>query len=53
MLVERTFCTEEFAGDVESFASNDDDPLPVEQLLSHGTGQATQKMTLAIDDDLK
>lgn len=51
--VERTFCTEEFARDVESFASDDDDFLAIKQLLGHGTGQATQEMSLAIDDDLK
>ena len=50
--MEHTFCPEEFARDVESFASDDDDLLAVQQLLRHSTGQATQEMSLAIDDDL-
>lgn len=49
---QRTFCAKEFAGDVESFASYYHDLLTVEQLLSHSAGQATQEMSLAIDDDL-
>ena len=50
--MERTFCTEEFSRNVESLASHDHDLLTVEQLLGHGTGQATQEMPLTIDDDL-
>ena len=53
MKVKRTFCTEEFAGDVESFASDNDNLLAIKQLLRHGTSQATQEMSLAIDNDLK
>lgn len=49
----RTFRTEEFARDIESFASDDDNLLAVEQLLSHSTGQTTQKMSLPIDNYLK
>jgi hypothetical protein len=43
---------EEFAGDVEGFTSNDDNLLTVEQLLSHNAGQATQEVSLAVDNDL-
>lgn len=50
--MEHTFCPEEFARDVKSFAADDDDLLAVQQLLRHSTGQATQQMPLAIDDDL-
>lgn len=49
----RTFCTEEFARDIESFASDDDDFLAVEQLLGHSTGQTTQEMSLPIDNYLE
>lgn len=48
----RTFCAKEFAGDIKSFASYYHDLLTVEQLLSHSAGQATQEMSLAIDNDL-
>lgn len=49
----RTFRSEEFARDVESFASHYHDLLTVEQLLGHGAGQAAQEMSLAINDDLE
>ena len=49
---QRTFCAEESAGDVKSFASYYHDLLTIEQLLSHSAGQATQEMSLAIDNDL-
>ena len=52
VLAGRTFGTEEFAGDVESFAADDDNLLAIEQLFGHYTGQTTQKMSLAIDNDL-
>ncbi len=39
--VERTLCTEELSRDVQGLASHNDDLLAIEQLLSHGTGQAT------------
>jgi hypothetical protein len=48
----RTFCTEEFAGDVESLTSHHHDLLTVKQLLGDDTGQATQKVSLAVDNDL-
>lgn len=47
-----TFCTEEFAGDVEGLAADYYDPLAIEQLLSDNAGQATQEMSFAIDHDL-
>lgn len=49
----RTFCAEEFAGDVELFAADDDNFLTVQQLLSYCTGQATKQMSFAIDHDLE
>lgn len=48
-----TLRTEELAGDVESLRSDDDDLLAAEQLLGHNAGQATQKVPLAVDDDLR
>lgn len=50
--VRRTLCSEEFSRDVESFASNYDDFLAVEQLLGYSASQAAQEMSLAINDDL-
>lgn len=47
-----TLCAEEFAGNVEGFAADDDDFLTVEQLFSNSAGEATQKMSLPIDHDL-
>ena len=49
---QRTFCAEECAGNVKSLASYYHDLLTIEQLLSHSAGQATQEMSLAIDNDL-
>ena len=48
-----TFCTKEFPRNVECFAADDNDLLTVEQLLSYSASQATQEMSLAIDNDLK
>lgn len=48
----RTLSTEELSRDVESLTSHNNDLLAVEELLSHGTGQATKEMTLAINGDL-
>jgi hypothetical protein len=42
---------EELSRNVEGFTSDDYDLLAIEQLLSNSTGQATEKMSLAIDDD--
>jgi hypothetical protein len=44
--------TEELAGDVEGFTSHNDDLLAVKQLLSNSAGQATKKVSLAVNDDL-
>jgi len=43
--------TEELSRDVKSLTSHNNDLLAVEELLSHGTGQATKEMTLAINSD--
>ena len=48
----RTLSPEEFAGDVELFASDDDDLLAVEELLCDSAGETTEEVSLAIDDDL-
>jgi hypothetical protein len=48
----RTLRTEELSGDVEGLASNDYDLLSVEQLLGDSAGQATEQMSLSVDDDL-
>lgn len=50
--IQRTLRAEELAGDVEGFTSHDDDLLAVEQLLSNSAGQATKKVSLAVNDDL-
>lgn len=49
----RTLCPEELAGDVEGFTSHNDDLLAVEELFGDSTSQAPEKMSLAIDDDLR
>jgi hypothetical protein len=46
----RTLRAEELAGDVQGLASHNDDLLAVEQLLGDCGGQATEKVTLAVDD---
>jgi hypothetical protein len=46
----RTLRAEELSGDVQSLASHNDDLLAVEQLLGDGAGQATEKVTLAVND---
>lgn len=48
----RTLRAEEFAGDVELLAPDDDDLLAIEQLLGHSASQATEQMSLAVDNDL-
>lgn len=52
IIIKRTLRAEEVAGDVKSLASHDDNPLARNQLLSNGTGQATKKVPLAVDNDL-
>lgn len=42
---------EELAGDVEGLGADDNDLLAVEQLLCDNTGESTEEVTLAIDDD--
>ena len=48
-----TFCTKEFPRNVECFAADHNNLLTVEQLLSYSASQATQEMSLAIDNDLE
>lgn len=50
---EHTLRAEELPRNVEGFTSDNYNLLAVEQLLGDGTGQATEKMSLAIDDDLE
>ena len=52
MGLKRTLRTEELSGDVQGLASHNNDLLAVEELLSHGAGQPTKEVTLAIDSDL-
>jgi hypothetical protein len=47
-----TLSTEEFARDVEGFASHNDDLLAIEELLRDCAGKTTEQVTLAVDDDL-
>lgn len=49
----RTLRAEELSGDVESLAADDDNLLAAQQLLGNNTGQAAEKVALAIDDDLE
>lgn len=48
----RTLCAEEFPRDIESLSSHHHNFLAIEQLLSYCASQATQKMSLAVDNDL-
>ncbi len=52
-MVERTLRAEELAGDVQGFATNDDDLLAVEELLGDDARKTTKEMALAINDDLE
>jgi hypothetical protein len=49
----RTLRTEELSRDVQGFATNNDDFLAVEQLLSHSAGQPTEEVAFAIDCNLQ
>ena len=49
---ERTFRSEELSGDVEGFATDDDDLLAVEKLLGDDTGETAEKVAFAVDDNL-
>jgi hypothetical protein len=48
----RTLRAEELAGDVEGFTPHNDDLLAIEKLFGDSASQATEKMSLAINDDL-
>jgi len=48
----RTLSTEEFARDVESLRADNNDLLAVQQLLCDGTGETTEQVALAIDNNL-
>lgn len=49
----RTFSTEEFARDVEGFGPNDNNLLTIEKLLCDGTGETTEQVSLAVNDNLE
>ena len=49
----RTLRAEELAGDVEGLGADDNDLLAAEQLLRDDTGESTEEVTLAVDDDLR
>jgi hypothetical protein len=46
----RTLGAEELSRDVQGLAAHNDNLLSVEQLLGDGTGKATEKVPLAVDD---
>lgn len=48
-----TFCAKEFPRDVERFAADHHDLLTIQQLFGDNAGQATKKVTFAVNDDLK
>jgi len=48
-----TLSSEELAGDVEGFTSDDDNLLTVEKLLCDSAGQTTEQVTLAVNDNLE
>jgi hypothetical protein len=48
----RTLGAEELSRDVESLATDNYNLLAIEQLLSNRAGQTTEKVSLAIDNDL-
>ena len=48
----RTLRPEKHARDVESFTADYHNLLTIEQLLSHGAGQATKEVPFAIDNNL-
>lgn len=49
----RTLRSEELAGDVEGLASHNNDLLALKELLGDGAGQATEKVALRVNDDLR
>jgi hypothetical protein len=48
----RTLSAEELSRDVEGLAADNNDLLAVQELLGDGAGQATEQVTLSVDDDL-
>lgn len=52
MCGEHTLGAEELSGDVERLAADNDDLLAVQELLGDSAGQATEQVSLAIDNDL-
>lgn len=48
----RTLRAEELSRDVESLATDDNNLLAAQQLLGNDTGETTQKVALAVNDDL-
>lgn len=48
----RTLGAEELSRDVEGLAADDNDLLAVQELLGDGAGQATEQVSLAVNDDL-
>lgn len=53
MIERRTLRTEELSGDVQGLAADDNDLLAVEELLGDDASKTTQKVALAVNDDLK
>lgn len=51
--VTHTLSAEEFARDVDGFASDDDNLLAVKELLGDGAGKATEEVALAVNDNLQ
>jgi hypothetical protein len=48
----RTLSAEELSRDVEGLAANNNDLLAVQELLGDSAGQATEQVTLSVNDDL-
>lgn len=48
----RTLGAEELSRDVEGLAADNNDLLAVQELLGDSAGQATEQVSLAVDDDL-
>lgn len=48
----RTLSAEELSRDVEGLAADNNDLLAVQELLGDSAGQATEQVSLAVDDDL-
>ena len=48
----RTLGAEELSRDVEGLAADDNNLLAVQELLGDGAGQATEQVSLAVNDDL-